>query len=439
MTTSATPTANMPARTPRNSGAVSADYGFQNIVGRSPAIAEALEMARRVAKTARTTVLLLGETGVGKELFARGIHYAGANSEQPFVAVNCAAIPETLLESELFGHERGAFTDARKRKAGLFELAGTGTIFLDEIHQMPLALQPKLLRVLESRRVRLLGGSEEIDIKCRLIAAANPLLEQAVATGAFREDLFYRLNVFTITLPALRERQEDITLIARQCLAESVTEHGRVKVLSPAALETLHTHRWPGNVRELRNIIERAAILSGEERTILPEHLLIQRRTDSTAGDSLGEIRFPRTGKTLAAVEREAIQIALRITNGNRSAGSRVLGSPGSYATSRSGSTGSTRDDQSRLDGTTAVQRQVEGKHAGRRASRRSAPGRRGRPARARPSALRERALSASGSLRVIDRIHGPASHWTHVPRRWGLRGRHGLSGRRASDCSGER
>jgi transcriptional regulator with PAS, ATPase and Fis domain len=320
MTASASP------RSPRVSGSVSADYGFQNIVGRSPAITEALQLARRVADTARTTVLLLGETGVGKELFARGIHYAGANSEQPFVAVNCAAIPETLLESELFGHERGAFTDARKRKAGLFELAGTGTLFLDEIHQMPLTLQPKLLRVLESRRVRLLGGSEEIEIKCRLIAAANPLLEQAVASGAFREDLFYRLHVFTITLPPLRDRRDDITLIARQCLAESVNEHGRVKVLSPEALEALHTHRWPGNVRELRNIIERAAILSGDERTIQPEHLLIQRRTATAGTDSVGEIRIPRTGKTLAAVEREAIQIALRLTNGNRSAAARMLG-----------------------------------------------------------------------------------------------------------------
>ena len=179
-------------------------------------------------------MLLLGETGAGKELFARGIHYAGSNSEQPFVAVNCAAIPENLLESELFGHERGAFTDARKRKSGLFELAGGGTLFLDEVHQMPLSLQPKILRVLESRRVRLLGGTEEVEIRCRLMAAANPLLEQAVASGAFREDLFYRLNVFTITLPPLRERKEDIGLIARQILAESVSEHGRVKVLSPA-------------------------------------------------------------------------------------------------------------------------------------------------------------------------------------------------------------
>src|SRR5262245_24960725 len=283
-------------------------------------------MAHRVAATAKTTVLLLGETGTGKELFARGIHYAGSSSEQPFVAVNCAAIPESLLESELFGHERGAFTDAQKRKSGLFELAGAGTIFLDEIHQMPLALQPKLLRVIESRRVRLLGGTEEVEIRCRLVAAAHPLLEQSVATGAFREDLYYRLNVFTITLPPLRDRQEDVALIARQCLAESVNEHGRVKVLSPGALEALYTHRWPGNVRELRNVIERAAILSGDERSIQPEHLLIQRRTDAATRDSVGEIRIPRTGKTLAALEREAIEIVLRLTDGNRSAAARMLG-----------------------------------------------------------------------------------------------------------------
>lgn len=305
---------------------VSPDFGFQNIVGRSVAINEALTLAKRVADASRTTVLLLGETGTGKELFARGIHYASPNSEQPFVAVNCAAIPETLLESELFGHERGAFTDARKRKAGLFELAGSGTLFLDEIHQLPFALQPKLLRVLESRRVRLLGGTEEVEIKCRLIAAANPMLEQAVSNGAFREDLYYRLNVFTISLPALRDRQEDIALIARQSLAESVAEHGRVKVLSPAAVEVLMSHRWPGNVRELRNVIERAAILSADERVIRPEHLLIQRRGSATDGDAGAEIRFPRTGKTLRAVEREAIQIALRITGGNRSAAARMLG-----------------------------------------------------------------------------------------------------------------
>ncbi len=306
--------------------AVSREFGFQNIVGRSAALTEALELARRVADAPRTTVLLLGETGTGKELFARGIHYAGGTSEQPFVPVNCAAIPETLLESELFGHVRGAFTDAVKKKAGLFELAGTGTLFLDEIHQMPLPLQPKLLRALESRRVRPLGGADEIEIRCRVVAAANPLLEQAVAMGNFREDLFYRLNVFTIALPPLRDRQDDIALIARQCLAESVPEHGRVKVLSPAALEALLSHRWPGNVRELRNVIERAAILSGEERTIGPEHLLIQRRSSIVELESGSEIRIPRAGKTLKAIEREAVGIALRITGGNRSAAARMLG-----------------------------------------------------------------------------------------------------------------
>src|SRR5438094_9737545 len=193
-----------PATARQSHASLSSDLGFQNILGRSPAISEALVLAHRVASSPRTTVLLLGETGAGKELFARGIHYAGPNSEQPFVAVNCAAIPETLLESELFGHERGAFTDARKRKNGLFELAGQGTLFLDEVHQMPLSLQPKLLRALESRRVRLLGGEDEIAIKCRVIAASSPLLEQAVASGAFREDLFYRLNVFAISIPPLR-------------------------------------------------------------------------------------------------------------------------------------------------------------------------------------------------------------------------------------------
>jgi len=314
--------ATMPSK-PRS---VSPELGFQNIVGRSVAITEALELARRVARSPRTAVLLLGETGAGKELFARGIHYAGPNAEQPFVAVNCAAIPENLLESELFGHERGAFTDAQKRKSGLFELAGTGTLFLDEVHHLPIGLQPKLLRVLESRRVRLLGATDEIDVRCRVIAAANPLLEQAVATGAFREDLFYRLNVFTINLPPLRDRRDDIALIARQCLAESVSEHGRVKVLAQSSIEALLEHRWPGNVRELKNVIERAAILSGDDRVIRPEHLLIQSRTASNASDSVGEIRIPKTGKTLAAVEREAIEIALRLTNGNRSAAARMLG-----------------------------------------------------------------------------------------------------------------
>ncbi len=182
------------------------DFGFQNVVGASPLLRESVSLAMQVAGTRRTTVLLIGETGTGKELFARGIHYASAARDEPFVAINCAAIPETLLESELFGHERGAFTGAHARKQGLLELAGSGTLFLDEVHHLPRMLQPKLLRALESRQVRRLGGFEEIAIDCRIVAAASPLLEQVVTSGEFREDLYYRLNVFSITLPSLRDR-----------------------------------------------------------------------------------------------------------------------------------------------------------------------------------------------------------------------------------------
>jgi transcriptional regulator with PAS, ATPase and Fis domain len=184
------------------------DFGFQNVVGASPLLREAISLAMQVARTRRTTVLLLGETGTGKELFARGVHYASSAVDEPFVAINCAAIPEALLESELFGHERGAFTGAHARKQGLLELAGSGTLFLDEVHHLPRPLQPKLLRALESRQVRRLGGSDEIPIDCRIVAAASPLLEQVVSSGEFREDLYYRLNVFSISLPALRDRPD---------------------------------------------------------------------------------------------------------------------------------------------------------------------------------------------------------------------------------------
>ncbi|MGH9889280.1 MAG: sigma 54-interacting transcriptional regulator, partial [bacterium] len=250
-----------------------ATLGFQTIVGESPLLREAIKMASRVAGTRRTTILLIGETGTGKELFARGIHYASASADEPFVAINCAAIPEALLESELFGHERGAFTGAHARKQGLLELAGSGTLFLDEVHHLPRPLQPKLLRALESRRVRRLGGLEEFPIECRIIGAGSPLLEQVVAAGEFREDLYYRLNVFSITLPPLRERLEDVELTARRFLADETREHQQPKRFSEDAIAALLVHRWPGNVRELKNVCERMAILSGDRITIadMPE------------------------------------------------------------------------------------------------------------------------------------------------------------------------
>jgi transcriptional regulator with PAS, ATPase and Fis domain len=303
-------------------------FGFQTIVGNSPLIRDAVKMAMRVSGTRRTTILLIGETGTGKELFARGIHYAGMSADEPFVAINCAAIPEALLESELFGHERGAFTGAHSRKQGLLELASSGTLFLDEVHHLPRQLQPKLLRALESRRVRRLGGLEEFSIECRIIAAGSPLLEQVVAAGEFREDLYYRLNVFSITLPPLRDRLEDVEMTARHFLAEEARENQQAKRFSDDAIAALLVHRWPGNVRELKNVVERAAILSADSPVVRAEHLMIQRRTtrNPTPDDSVGEIRMPRSGKLLEDIEREAVTLTLKITNGNQAAAARLLG-----------------------------------------------------------------------------------------------------------------
>ncbi|HET9425187.1 MAG TPA: sigma 54-interacting transcriptional regulator [Gemmatimonadaceae bacterium] len=303
------------------------DFGFKNIIGTSRPIRDAVDLARRVTAARRTTVLLVGETGTGKELFARGIHYSSAAAHEPFVAINCAAIPESLLESELFGHEKGAFTGAHARKHGLLELAGAGTIFLDEVHHLPPSLQPKLLRALESRTVRRLGGFDEIAIECRVIAAAGMMLEQVVATGEFREDLFYRLNVFSITIPPLRDRVEDIEMIARHYLEQETREYQGKRRFSPEAIEAMRHHRWPGNVRELKNVVERAAILSGDAPVVGPDHLMIQRRSAGRATPPAegGEIRIPREGKSLAEIEREAVRITLQMTGGNQAAAARLL------------------------------------------------------------------------------------------------------------------
>lgn len=294
-------------------------------------ILAAIGLARKVAEHPTTTVLLHGETGTGKELFSRGIHYAGTHATEPFVAVNCSAIPEHLVESELFGHERGAFTDARVRKVGLLELAGSGTLFLDEIEELPLQLQPKLLRVLEDRFVRRLGGVEEYAVNCRLIAASNVDLSIAVAAGQFRQDLFYRFNVFRIELPPLRMRPGDVDLLARTFVASLSREHGLAeKHISAEAMNVLRAHPWPGNIRELKNTIERAVIVS-DDNTIEPHHILIQRRsTIPGTVDQLqqlaGTIEVPVTGMSIGEAERQLIDLTLRITGSNHTHAARLLG-----------------------------------------------------------------------------------------------------------------
>ncbi len=306
-----------------------AEFGLESIVGQSESLRDALDRARKVAASRMTTVLIVGETGTGKELVARGIHYSGPARGEPFVAVNCAAIPEALLESELFGHERGAFTDARSQKRGLMELAGQGTLFLDEIGEMPPRLQPKLLRALEERRVRRLGGLQEVDITCRIIAAANSSLHDAVARLEFREDLYYRLNVFRVALPPLRDREGDVELLGAYFLNELARQQElEPKSLDASAVAALRAHNWPGNIRELKNVIEHAAILC-EGEVISASHLMIQQRRSHSAARTDGairEIQIPPEGKSLDMIEKEAVSATLEITRGNRSAASRILG-----------------------------------------------------------------------------------------------------------------
>ena len=306
----------------------SADDAFAHIAGNSAQIREAVALARRVASSPFTTVLIEGETGTGKEVFARGVHASSVTAAQPFVAINCAAIPENLLESQLFGHERGAFTGAMQRQAGLFEHAGSGTLFLDEVRHLSLGLQAKLLRVLESRTYRRLGGAEELTARCRIIAGSNSALEHDVSMGRFRGDLFYRLNVFHIALPPLRARPDDIIPIAEHFLREIAARRGNAaKTLDAAACRLLRKHTWPGNAREVRNVIERACILAPSP-VIMSSHLKLQRRqlVPFDADAVAGLIPIPTRGKTLEEIEREAVRITMILTAGNLSAAAKVLG-----------------------------------------------------------------------------------------------------------------
>jgi transcriptional regulator with PAS, ATPase and Fis domain len=278
-----------------------------------------LDQGRQVAAHRDVTVLLGGETGTGKELLARAIHYGSPRARAPFVEVNCAAIPATLLESELFGYEKGAFTGATSTRRGLFELAHAGTIFLDELGHLPLELQPKLLRALESRKIRRVGGQELRPVDVRVISATHVDLAQAVRDGAFREDLYYRLNVVTLVLPPLRERGSDIELLAESFLAELARAYELpLPPLTVEARAALRAFPWPGNVRELRNAIERGLVLSPRGTLLLGEVL-----RPAPAAPVRDRVPFPAT---LLEITRAAALAMLDLTHGNKSLAARRLG-----------------------------------------------------------------------------------------------------------------
>jgi two-component system, NtrC family, response regulator HydG len=258
--------------------------GFENIIGRSPALMEALKLVRRAARS-ESDIVILGESGTGKELIARAIHANSRRCVEPFVAVDCASLPENLLESELFGHEKGAFTGALKAKAGLIETANRGTLFLDEVAELPPSLQVKLLRTLQERQIRRVGGVQETRVDIRVVSATNRNLDELIRNGRFREDLYYRLNVITIKMPPLRERSGDVTLLARDFLKKQRINDGfHVHGFRPEVLRTLEAYSWPGNVRELRNVIERACALA-EGELIGLNHLPDQLRYASVRTD----------------------------------------------------------------------------------------------------------------------------------------------------------
>ena len=295
---------------------------FDGIMGTSAALRAALDRAVRVIQRPNVTVLLTGETGTGKELLARAIHYNGPRREGPFVDVNCAAIPENLLESELFGHEKGAFTGAIGAKPGLMQLADGGTLFLDEIGHLPMPLQGKLLRALEERSIRRVGGSRNIPFDVRLIAATHVNLADAVRRGEFREDLYYRVNVVPIELPALRDRADDILLLANHFLERFKHEYDITALdFTPAATRTLRERTWPGNVRELRNTMERAVLLADGALLDTPDFAVESSRV--RASDKSDKLPFP---STIAELTQAAAHRMLALCDDNKSVAARRLG-----------------------------------------------------------------------------------------------------------------
>jgi DNA-binding NtrC family response regulator len=302
-------------------GSQSRDYGFDAIIGSSSAMGEAKSLLERIAASPATTVLLTGETGTGKDLAAKAIHYNSERASKPFLNITCSALPEQLLESELFGHERGAFTDARQQKRGLLETADGGTVFLDEIGEMTPGLQAKLLRFLEERTFKRVGGLTDIRVDVRVIAATNRSLEDEVKAGRFRDDLFYRLQVMPVRLPPLRERVGDIRLLVAHYIDRYNREFRKhVRGLQPGAQAMLDQYRWPGNVRELRNAIERAMLLA-DNGLLGPDDFATLSKAAAPA-----TFRLPPEGVDLETVERQLVIQALQRAGGNQTQAGHLLG-----------------------------------------------------------------------------------------------------------------
>ena len=302
-------------------GSQSRDYGFDAIIGSSSAMVEAKSLLERIAASPATTVLLTGETGTGKDLAAKAIHFNSERASKPFVNITCSALPEQLLESELFGHERGAFTDARQQKRGLLETADGGTVFLDEIGEMTPGLQAKLLRFLEDRTFKRVGGLNDIRVDVRVIAATNRSLDDEVRAGRFREDLFYRLQVMPVRLPPLRERVGDIRLLVAHYIDRYNREfRKRVRGLQPGAQTMLDQYRWPGNVRELRNAIERAMLLADNGLLGAEDFATLSKAATPAT------FRLPPEGVDLETVERQLVMQALQRAGGNQTQAGHLLG-----------------------------------------------------------------------------------------------------------------
>ncbi len=302
-------------------------YGFDSIIGESPEIKKTFELISKIARSDATTVFINGESGTGKDLVAKVVHYQSSRAGKPFMEINCTALPDTLVESELFGYEKGAFTDAKATKKGLFEMADGGTVFLDEIGDMQPATQAKLLKVIENKSFKRIGGTKDIVVDVRIIAATNKDMQGEVRNGNFREDLYYRLRVIPITLPPLRDREEDVFLLSKFFIDSFNKEFKKnVKGISKMTMKSFRVYPWHGNVRELKNVIERAMILESEDQ-ILPEHLPLELSNKEVQIQNVKgiDIKIPPGGIDIESVEKELIRQALDSTRGNQTRAAKML------------------------------------------------------------------------------------------------------------------